>query len=112
MKKERVRWANREEGCAKEKGEWKREKEEERKEKEKIEAEKKSLKEDRDRALRRIAELEEGIRRLNEERRSSSGGGEETGQRTLRGSNRSGAETPRGGPGCSPRGKPLWRPPG
>lgn len=112
MKKERGGWAKKEEGWAKEKEGWEREREEERKAKGKIEAENKSLKEDSDRAVRRIAELEEEIRRLNEERRSSSGLGEEAGQRTPRGGNRRGAETPRGGPGGSPWGKPLWRPPG
>lgn len=83
-----------------------------KKSKEGIEAERKSLEEANDRAVRRIVELEEEVKRLDEGRGSRSGGGEEGRQITPRSGNRRGAETPRGGAGGSPWGKPHWRPPG
>lgn len=101
--KEKEDWAKEKEGWVKEKEEWEREKEEERKGKERMKAERKSLEEDNDRAVRRIVELEEEIKRLNEERRSRSGVNE--GQRTPGGGNRRGSETPRG---QTPRKTPKW----
>lgn len=115
MKEEREGWAKEREVWEKKEEAWWKEKEEEIEGRDRVEAERKSLVEENDRAQRRIDELEGGVRRLNEERSSSSGGGEwqGQGQRTPRGGNESrrGAETPRGA-GGSPWRKPHWRPPG